>query len=99
MLHCLTASIFNCFRFYSKDNSSPYVCIYRQSLLKNYRIFCKIKGAGLTDGKEENSPLHISVHNARPKNLFKFFFKSVFIIHFINKKNIRYTKAYVSLLN
>lgn len=59
----------------------------------------KIKGAGLTDGKKENSPLHISVHKAHPKNLFNFFFKSVFIIHFINKKNIRYTKAYVSLLN
>lgn len=33
----------------------------------------KIKGAGLTDGKKENSPLHISVHKAHPKNLFNFF--------------------------
>lgn len=31
----------------------------------------KIKGAGLTDGKKENSPRHISVHKAHPKNLFK----------------------------
>lgn len=34
----------------------------------------KIKGAGLTDGKKENSPLHISVHKAHPKNLFKIHF-------------------------
>lgn len=28
----------------------------------------KIKGAGLTDGKEDSSPLHIPVYKAHPKN-------------------------------
>lgn len=55
---------------------------------KNTAFSVKIKGAGLTDGKKENSPLHISVHKAHQKNLFNFFFLNLCLLYILSTKRI-----------